>query len=80
MARPIEEHLINRLIAELCHARNEEAGVVEEAHRLAEAAPLPYTEDKMEAFCVAGDKMRAAQDGRLGPDQKRCGATRLRLG
>lgn len=60
MVRPIDEKEMNRLIGELCAARAEDATAIEEAHALAAPAPRPYSLEKMNAFCVAGDKMHLA--------------------
>lgn len=43
MVRTIKEEEMNRLIAELCAARAEEAVAIEEANALATAARRPYT-------------------------------------
>lgn len=60
MPRQIDESRINQLIAELCAARADDEAAVAEAHAMAQASPLPYSDDAIKAICLAGEKMRTA--------------------
>ena len=66
------------MIRELCAARAEDRLAIEEADRLVSDLGHPYDEARLQAFCLAGDRMMAAHDRKMAAwNNIRTASTRL---
>lgn len=65
MANDVQEKEMNRLIAQLCAARELDAAATKEAHRLAIAMSRPHSVDDMRALWAAGDRMQEAHQQKM---------------
>jgi hypothetical protein len=65
MTKPIEEKQMNDLIEDLCEARIDDAAAIKEADKLVDGVRAPYTQEKVNEFCEAGDKMLVAHKRKL---------------